>query len=67
MKIGFADDSFDKKNHLKEEKILIKSMPAIWKKDKIISIPFLDKRKKLIATCTPIKITEFNEYKIISN
>ena len=67
LKIGFADDSFDKKSHFKEDKILIKSMPAIWKKDKIISIPFLDKRKKLIATCTPIKISEFNEYKVISN
>ena len=67
LKIGFADDSFDQKNHFKEDKILINSMPAIWKKDKIISIPFLDKRKKLIATCTPIKISEFNEYKTISN
>ena len=67
LKIGFADDSFDKKNHFKEDKVLINSMPAIWKKDKIISIPFLDKRKKLIATCTPIKISEFNEYKMISN
>ncbi len=67
LKIGFADDSFDKKSHLKEDKILINSMPAIWKKDKIISIPFLDKRKKLIATCTPIKISEFSEYIMISN
>ena len=67
LKIGFADDSFDKKNHFKEDKVLINSMPAIWKKDKIISIPFLDKRKKLIATCTPIKISEFNEIKMISN
>jgi hypothetical protein len=67
LKIGFADDSFDKKNHFKEDKLLINSMPAIWKKDKIISIPFLDKRKKLIATCTPIKISEFNEFKMISN
>jgi len=67
LKIGFADDSFDKKNHFKEDKVLINSMPAIWKKDKIISIPFLDKRKKLIATCTPIKISEFNEFKMISN
>ena len=67
LKIGFADDSFDKKSHFKEDKILINSMPAIWKKDKIISIPFLDKRKKVIATCTPIKISEFNEYKMISN
>tara|TARA_Y100000991_G_C21728312_1_gene245202 strand:- start:165 stop:563 length:399 start_codon:yes stop_codon:yes gene_type:complete len=67
LKIGFADDSFDKKSHFKEDKILINSMPAIWKKDKIISIPFLDKRKKLIATCTPIKISEFNEYIMISN
>ena len=67
LKIGFADDSFDKKSHFKEEKILINSMPAIWKKGKIISIPFLDKRKKLIATCIPIKISEFNEYKMISN
>jgi tRNA(Ile)-lysidine synthase len=67
LKIGFANDSFDKKSHFKEEKILINSMPAIWRKDKIISIPFLDKRKKLIATCAPIKISEFNEYKMISN
>jgi len=67
LSIGFADDSFDKKNHFKEDKILINFMPAIWKKDKIVSIPFLDKRKKLIATCIPIKISEFNEYKMISN
>ena len=67
LKIGFADDSFDKKCHLKEDKILRNSMPAIWKKNKLISIPFLDKRKKLIATCIPIKVKEYNEYIMLSN
>ncbi len=67
LKIGFADDSFDKKNHSKEDKILLNSMPAIWKKNKIISIPFLDKRKKSIASCIPMKMKEFNYYKQLSN
>ena len=47
LRIGFADESFDKKHHNYEEKVLINYMPAIWRKNKIISIPFLDKRKKL--------------------
>tara|TARA_X000000368_G_scaffold304433_1_gene242769 strand:+ start:3118 stop:4419 length:1302 start_codon:yes stop_codon:yes gene_type:complete len=67
LKIGFADNSYDKKNHSKEDQILINSMPAIWRKNKIISIPFLDKRKKPIATCVPIKISQYYGYKILSN
>jgi hypothetical protein len=67
LKIGFANESFDEKHHHYEEKALISYMPAIWRKNKIISIPFLDKRKKTIASCIPIKFKEFNEYKILSN
>ena len=67
LRIGFANESFDKKHHNYEEKVLINYMPAIWRKNKIISIPFLDKRKKTIASCTPIKIKEFIEYKTLSN
>ena len=67
FRIGFADNSFDKKFHFIKDKNLIEYMPAIWKKNQVISIPFLDKRKKPIATCISLKIEDFREFKILSN
>lgn len=67
LKIGFADNSFDMKNHDNIDKKFNNYLPAIWRKNQIISIPLLDKRKKRIASCIPVKIKDYDEFKSLSN
>jgi hypothetical protein len=55
------------KNHDNIDKKFNNYLPAIWKKNQIISIPLLDKRKKRIASCIPVKIKDYDEFKSLSN
>ena len=61
LKISYFGNKMKLPKKYSKFKKIIPYLPAIWKKNKLLSVPQLDSKKSQVVSCKPINLSKFIE------